>query len=88
MKQSREKCEDDSRFDIKRKGLVWFVFKDGRKTIMNYMYYICELKRNIVSLSQETEAGCEVQIKEDLLMVYECLGQLFVKIARSRDESQ
>lgn len=51
------KFGDDSRIDIRGKGSIWFLFKNGEKKILNNVYFIPDLKSNIVSLRQ---AGCEV----------------------------
>lgn len=76
---------DDSCIDIKGKGSIRFVFKGGEKKVLHNVYYIPDLKRNIISLGQATESGCEVQMKEDLLMLYDRLGNLMVRTTRSRN---
>ena len=45
---------DDSRIDIKGKGSVLFVSQDGRRKILADVYFIPELKSNIISLGQAT----------------------------------
>lgn len=76
---------DDSRIDIKGKGSIRFILKGGEKKILNNVYYIPGLKSNIVSLGQATEAGCEVRMKDDLLMLLDRAGHLIVKATRSRN---
>lgn len=74
---------DDSRIDIKGKGSIRFVLKGGEKKILSNVYYIPGLKSNIISLGQATEAGCEVRMKDDHLMLLDRFGHLMVKTTRS-----
>lgn len=76
---------DDSCIDIKGKGSIRFVFKGGEKKVLYNVYYMPDLKSNIVSLGQATEAGCEVRMKKDLLMLYDRLGNLLVRTTRSQN---
>ena len=59
------------------------VFSD--KKILNDMYYITGIKRNIVSLGQATEVGCEVRMKDNILMLFDRSGHLLIKTTRSRN---
>ncbi|KAG7599886.1 Zinc finger CCHC-type [Arabidopsis suecica] len=62
---------DDSRIDIKGKGLITFITKTGERRSLPDVYYIPELKSNIVSLGQATEAGCDVRMKQNYLTLYD-----------------
>lgn len=57
----------------------------SEKKILNDMYYITGLKRNIVSLGQATEVGCEVRMKDNILMLFDRSGHLMIKTTRSRN---
>lgn len=74
---------DDSRIDIKGKGSVLFITQDGSKKLLANVYYIPDLKSNILSLGQATEAGCEVKMKEGDLTLIDKEGNLVVKAKRS-----
>ncbi|KMT17950.1 hypothetical protein BVRB_2g034700 [Beta vulgaris subsp. vulgaris] len=76
---------DDSRVDIKGKGSIRFLFKNGERKTLNNIYYIPELRSNIISLGQATEAGCEVRMKGNQLMLYNPSGQILVKTNRLRN---
>ena len=76
---------DDSRVDIRGKGSIRFTFSGGVKKILKDVYYIHALKSNIVNLGQATEAGCEIRMKDDLLMLYDREGRLMVETVRSRN---
>ena len=45
---------DDSRIDIKGKGSISFTDMNGEPRIMTDVYFIPDLKRNIISLGQAT----------------------------------
>ncbi|KAG7584577.1 Integrase catalytic core [Arabidopsis suecica] len=76
---------DDSRIDIKGKGSIMFITKNGDRRTLNDVYYIPKLKSNIVSLGQATESGCDVRMREDQLTLCDKEGKLLVKAKRSRN---
>lgn len=49
------------------------------------MYYIPELRSNIISLGQATEAGCDVRMKDNTLTLDDRDGNLIVKSSRSKN---
>lgn len=76
---------DDSRIDIKGKGSIEFIDRNGELRKMTDVYFIPELKSNIISLGQATEAGCDVRMKGDNLTMHDKEGKLLVKAIRSRN---
>lgn len=76
---------DDSRIDIKGKGCVIFINKEGKRKILANVYYIPELKSNIISLGQATESGCDVRMRDNFLEVYDREGSLLVKAIRAKN---
>ncbi|KAG7594649.1 Zinc finger CCHC-type [Arabidopsis thaliana x Arabidopsis arenosa] len=76
---------DDSLIDIKGKGSIVFVAKNGERRALHDVYYIPNLRSNIVSLGQATESGCDVRMREDYLTLYDRDGKLFVKAKRSKN---
>lgn len=76
---------DDSRIDIKGKGSILFVSKGGERKILADVYYIPDLKSNIISLGQATESGCDVRMREDYLTLHDRDGNLLVKANRSKN---
>lgn len=76
---------DDSRIDIKGKGSIRFILEGGEKKILSNVYYIPGLKSNIISLGQATEAGCEVTLKKDKLMLLDRAGHLMINTTRSQN---
>ena len=49
------------------------------------MYFILDLKSNIISLGQATESGCEVRMKEEYLTLHDKEGNLITKAKRSQN---
>jgi len=80
------KFGDDSRIEIQGKGSIRFLLKNGDKKVLNNVYFIPDLKSNIISLGQTTEAGCEVFMKDDHLIQYDRNINLVVKTKRSKNQ--
>lgn len=76
---------DDSKIDIKGKGSILFVTKNGERKVLADVYYIPDLRSNIISLGQATKSGCDVRMKENYLMLYDEDGHLLVKALGSKN---
>lgn len=77
------KFGDDSRIDIKGKGSIEFVDMNGEHRVMYDVYYILDLKSNIISLGQATEAGCDIRLRGDCLTMHDRDGKLLCNATRS-----
>lgn len=75
---------DDLRIDISRKGSIRFLTKNDDVKILSDVYYIPDLRSNIIFLYQATEAGCEVGMREEYLKLYDKDKKLIVKARRSK----
>ncbi|KAG7572544.1 Ribonuclease H-like superfamily [Arabidopsis suecica] len=75
----------DSRIDIKGKGSISFTNMNGEPRLMNDVYYIPDLKSNIISLGQATESGCDIRMKGSHLTMHDNNGKLLVKAERSKN---
>ena len=76
---------DDSRIDIKGKGSIIFIGKEGKKKILANVYHIPDLRSNIISLGQATEAGCDVRMRDNYLTLFDRDRNLLVRAVRSRN---
>lgn len=76
---------DDSKIDIKGKGTVAFVDMNGEARKMNDVYFIPELRSNIISLGQATESGCDIRLRKELLTMHDQHGKLLVRATRSKN---
>lgn len=76
---------DDSRIDIKGKGTISFVDMNGEPRIIKNVYFIPDLKSNIISLGQATKSGCDIRMRGGYLTMHDSEGKLLVKAERSRN---
>ena len=76
---------DDSRIDIKGKGTILFTDMNGNSRKMTDVYWIPDLKSNIISLGQATEAGCDIRMKGEVLTMHDQDGKLLVRATRSKN---
>ena len=76
---------DDSRIDIKGKGTISFTDMNGDARQMTGVYFIPDLRSNIISLGQATEAGCDIRLRGELLTMHDQSGKLLVTAKRSRN---
>lgn len=76
---------DDSRIGIKGKGTISFTDMNGNSRKMTDVYWIPDLKSNIISLGQATEAGCDIRMKGEVLTMHDQDGKLLVRATRSKN---
>ena len=76
---------DDSRIDIKGKGSIEFMDRNGEPRKIIDVYFIPDLKSNIISLGQATEAGCDIRMKDEHLIMHDRDGKLIAKAVRSKN---
>ncbi|GJY82012.1 zinc finger, CCHC-type containing protein [Tanacetum coccineum] len=57
--------EDGSYIEIKGKGSILIECDDEKQRIISHVYYIPDLKSNLLSLGQFTEIGCKVVMEDD-----------------------
>lgn len=81
--KGRVKFRDGSYVNIVGKGSITFIGKTGERRTLNDIYYIPELKHNIISLGQTTEGGCEINMKGDALTLRDPNGKLLFRVTRS-----
>ena len=76
---------DDSRIDIRGKGTISFVDLNGESRIMTDVYFIPELRSNIISPGQATEAGCDIRLRGELLTMHDQNNKLLITAKRSKN---
>lgn len=76
---------DDSRIDIKGKGTISFSDMNGDSRKMTEVYFILDLKSNIISLVKATEAGCDIRMRGEKLTMHDQQGKLLVTAKRSKN---
>lgn len=70
---------------VKGKGSIEFIDWNGEPKTMSEVYFISDLKSNIISLGEATDSGCNVKMKEEYLIMHDCYGKSLTKAIRSRN---
>ncbi|GJX16863.1 zinc finger, CCHC-type containing protein [Tanacetum coccineum] len=76
---------DDSYIEIKGKGSILIECDDKKQRIISSVYYIPDLKSNLLSLGQFTKIGCKVVMEDDELRLYDMDNKIFMKVTRQRN---
>jgi hypothetical protein len=76
------KFGDNSAVSIEGRGTILFACKSGEHRALTGVYYIPQLRSNIISLGQLDERGCEVLIKSGILRIREREQKLLAKVER------
>lgn len=79
----RVRFGDGSTVEIKRKGSVSFICRNGEERTLDEVYFIPMLCNNIISLGQLTEDGNKVILSGEYLWVYDNIGRLLIKVNRT-----
>lgn len=81
----RVRFGDGSTVEIKGRGSVMLKCRDGKERVLNEVYFIPNLRNNIISIGQLSEDGNKVVIRGEYMWVYEKEGKLLMKIKRSQN---
>ncbi|KAL8154787.1 hypothetical protein AgCh_000227 [Apium graveolens] len=76
---------DGSTVKIEGKGSITFKCKNGEERVLTEVYYIPNLRSNIISLGQMSESGNEVTLKGKYLWVFDKKKKLLMKVKRSQN---
>ena len=77
---------DASKVQVKGRGKICFSQKDGKEGTMEDVYYVPDLKNNILSMGQLLEKGCSVFMKDRMLHLKDKNGRVLahVEMAKNR----
>ncbi|KAD7477730.1 hypothetical protein E3N88_00866 [Mikania micrantha] len=81
----RVRFGDGSFVEIEGKGSILLECKNKEQRVISHVYYIPNLKNNILSLGQLTENGCKVLLERDSLYLYDNNETLLMKVTRSKN---
>ncbi|KAD5802931.1 hypothetical protein E3N88_14291 [Mikania micrantha] len=81
----RVRFGDVSFVEIEGKGSILMECKNKEQRIISHVYYIPNLKNNILSLGKLTENGCKVLLERDLLFLYDNNETLLMKVTRLKN---
>nr|GFB41228.1 zinc finger, CCHC-type [Tanacetum cinerariifolium] len=75
---------DGSWIEIKGKGSILIEWDDEMQKIIQHVYYIPDLKSNLLSLGQFTKICCKVVMEDDELRFYDMDNKIFMKVTQQR----
>nr|GEW92370.1 zinc finger, CCHC-type [Tanacetum cinerariifolium] len=81
----RIRFRDRSYVQIKGRGSILLGCKNNEQKIVSDVYYIPNLKSNIISLGQLTEIGCKIIMDGNKLTLYDKNKKLLIKVERSKN---
>ncbi|KAI5417780.1 hypothetical protein KIW84_042409 [Lathyrus oleraceus] len=76
---------DASKVKVEGKGMIRYLQKDGLIGSIQDVYYVPNLKTNILSLEQLTEKGYSILMKERILYLKDKLGHLIARVEMERN---
>jgi len=78
-------CGDDSKMVIKGRGTIWHMQKDGWVGEIRDVYYVPEMKSNILSIGQIVEKGNSILIKKRVLYLKGKHGRLAARVEKKKN---
>ncbi|GKD12058.1 zinc finger, CCHC-type containing protein [Tanacetum coccineum] len=85
QQDGRIRFGDGSYVQIKGRGSILLGCKNNEQKIVSDVYYIPNLKSNIISLGQLTEIGCKIIMDGNKLTLYDKNKKLLIKVERSKN---
>nr|GEY47043.1 zinc finger, CCHC-type [Tanacetum cinerariifolium] len=82
----RVRFGDGSYVQIKGRGSILLGCKNNEQKIVSDIYYIPNLKSDILSLGQLTEIGCKIIMNGNKLTLYDKNKKLLIKVERSKNQ--
>lgn len=76
---------DDSKIPVKGKGKILIRLKNGSHQFISNVYYVPNMKNNILSLGQLLEKGYDIHLKEHSLFLRDCRHNLIAKVPMSKN---
>nr|GFB92671.1 zinc finger, CCHC-type [Tanacetum cinerariifolium] len=81
----RVRFGDGSYVQIKGRGSILLDCRDQKQKIVSDVYYIPNLKSNILSIGHLTEIGCKVIMDRNKLTLHDKNKRLLMKVERSKN---
>jgi hypothetical protein len=80
----RDSVKFGDAFGVEIKGVssVIFVVESGEHRLLTGVYYITALRNSIINLGQLDESGSRVEIKDGVMMIWDCHCCLLTKVTR------
>ena len=76
---------DDSKIPVKGKGNILIRLRDGRHQFISNVYYVPNMKNNILSSGQLLEKGYDIQMKDRSLSIRDANSDFITKVPMSKN---
>ncbi|PKU78070.1 Retrovirus-related Pol polyprotein from transposon TNT 1-94 [Dendrobium catenatum] len=76
---------DDSKIEVKGKGNILIRLKNGNHQFISNVYFVPNMRSNILSLGQLLEKGYDIHLKNNYLFLKDNIGTLIAKVPMSRN---
>ncbi|PKU61775.1 Retrovirus-related Pol polyprotein from transposon TNT 1-94 [Dendrobium catenatum] len=76
---------DASKIQVKGQGTISYMQKDGAKGLIENVYFVPDLKSNILSMGQLMEKGYSVFMKDEVLQLKDKKGRLVTQINMAKN---
>jgi len=76
---------DESKILVKGKGKISICLKNGKHDFISNVYYVPNMKSNILSLGQLLEKGYDIHMKDHSLLMKDAKGNLVAKVEMSKN---
>ena len=77
---------EESKVAVKGKGNVLIKLKNGEHQFISNVYYVPNMKSNILSLGQLLEKGYDIQLKDKSLSIRDSASNLITKVPMSKNK--
>jgi hypothetical protein len=77
------KFGDGSAVDIRGRGSVMFMCKNHAHRVLTEVYWIPQLKSNIISVGQLDEVGCRTMVEGGEMCIFDAERMLLARVRRS-----
>jgi len=77
---------DASKVAVKGRGTIWYLQKNNRVGQIRDVYYVPDLKSNILSMGQLMEKGYLVLMKDRVLYLKDKLDQLIARVEMKKNK--
>ena len=80
------KFDDSSKVSIKRKEKIMFKIKSGEQEYISNIYYILELKSNILSIRQLLEECYTIHMEDSIITLKDKNKRVITKVHKSKNQ--
>ena len=78
-------CGDSSKIEVKRKGEICYTRKNGKQGSIEDVYYVPDMKNNILSLGQLLEKGYSIFKEDKFMFLKDKYGRTIAKTEMSKN---